>query len=143
MSEFQIKAIQNFKNEVQALFFKNNPSKYSSQLLENVSSSTPQTISDKRIDNKSTPIKNSDNTFDDNHQETHLLTEQGNSLTPIIKQSDQIQAEEDNENSSIEKIAKSNTTVTNSILINGKRYYRKFIFSLRPKIVFKVSKKRF
>ena len=73
MSEFQIKAIQNFKNEVQALFFKNNPSKYSSQLLENVSSSTPQTISDKRLDNKSTPIKNSDNTFDDNHQETHLL----------------------------------------------------------------------
>ena len=142
MSEFQIKAIQNFKNEVQALFFKNNPSKYSSQLLENVSSSTPQTISDKRLDNKSTPIKNSDNTFDDNHQETHLLTEQGNSLTPIIKQSDQIQAEEDNENSSIEKIAKSNTTVTNSILINGKRYYRKFIFSLRPKIVFKVSKKK-
>ena len=32
--------------------------------------------------------------------------------------------------------------MTNSILINGKRYYRKFIFSLRPKIVFKVSKKK-
>lgn len=126
LSDLQLKTIEHLKDEVQALLSKNSAlSKYSGNAPENIGALTPQINSDNELDKKSHHLKNNDN------QKINCQNEQVECVSrENIKEIYPAPLEDD---LALSNNKLKNVPVSNSILVNGKRYYREFIFILSLK----------
>lgn len=126
LSDLQLKTIENLKEEVQALLSNSSAlSKYSGHELEKIGALTLQINSDNEFDKKSHHLKNN------NNQKNNCRNEQVDSVSQEnIKEINPAPLEDD---LPLSNNKLKNAPVSNSILVNGKRYYREFIFSFQSK----------